>query len=279
MARNRWIELTESNPGHSAWYIERFRSMAAAGDDLEGEARFVDAMVPRRSRILDAGCGPGRVGGYLARVGHDVVGVDIDPILIDVAKQEHPGPTWLVADLAEFDLPAIGVKQPFDAIVCAGNVVTFLDPATRRPVFANLAKHLRPDGCIVTGFGSGRDYTLPSRGESEFVQRAQERRDRRWSDSCVDDEIEILADPTRRSICLQAVEHHHLPTDHGPVDLVSIGQISEHRPQLIMQLAKNGERQRFDVDDRNHAPVIRSARSWAALIERSSHASSTDSTL
>ena len=132
--------------------------MAAAGNDLEGEARFVDAMVPRRSRILDAGCGPGRVGGYLARAGHDVVGVDIDPILIDAATQEHPGPTWLVADLSELDLPAIGVEQPFDAIVCAGNVLTFLDPATRRPVLSNLAKHLRPDGRIVTGFGSGRDY-------------------------------------------------------------------------------------------------------------------------
>ena len=158
MARNRWIELTESNPGHSAWYIERFRSMAAAGDDLEGEARFVDAMVPRRSRILDAGCRPGRVGGYLARGGHDVVSVDIDPILIDAAKQEHPAPTWIVADLAELDLPAMGVEQPFDAIVCAGNVLTFLDPSTRRPVLANLAVHLRPDGRIVTGFGSGRDY-------------------------------------------------------------------------------------------------------------------------
>jgi len=132
--------------------------MAAAGDDLDGEARFVDAMAPRRSRILDAGCGPGRVGGYLARLGHDIVGVDIDPILIDAATQEHPGPTWLVTDLAELDLPAIGVEQPFDAIICAGNVLTFLDPATRRPVLANLAKHLRPDGRIVTGFGSGRDY-------------------------------------------------------------------------------------------------------------------------
>ena len=160
MARNRWIELTETNPGHSAWYVERFRAMAAAGDDLEGEARFVDTMVPRRSRILDAGCGPGRVGAYLARVGHDVVGVDIDPILIDAAKQEHRGPTWLVADLAALDLPAIGVERPFDAIVCCGNVLTFLDPATRRPVLANLAKHLHPDGRIVTGFGSGRDYTF-----------------------------------------------------------------------------------------------------------------------
>lgn len=158
MTRNRWIELTETNPGHSAWYIERFRSMAAAGGDIDGEARFVDAMVPRRSRILDAGCGPGRVGGHLAGAGHHVVGVDIDPVLIDAAQQDHPGATWLVADLADFELAAIGIAEPFDVVVCAGNVLTFLDPETRRPVLANLAKHLHPQGRIVTGFGSGRDY-------------------------------------------------------------------------------------------------------------------------
>lgn len=160
MARNQWIELTEQNPEHSAWYVERFRSMAAAGDDLDGEARFIDAMVPRRSRVLDAGCGPGRVGSHLARAGHDVVGVDIDPILIAAAQHDHPGPTWLVADLAELDLPSIGISEPFDVAVCAGNVLTFLDPDTRRPVLAHLAAHLRPGGRIVTGFGSGRDYTF-----------------------------------------------------------------------------------------------------------------------
>jgi hypothetical protein len=46
MSSNRWIELTEQNPEHSAWYVERFRAMAAAGDDLAGEARLIDAMVP-----------------------------------------------------------------------------------------------------------------------------------------------------------------------------------------------------------------------------------------
>ena len=61
VASNRWIDLTEQNPDHSTWYVERFRSMAAAGDDLAGEARFVDAMAARGPRVLDAGCGPIRL--------------------------------------------------------------------------------------------------------------------------------------------------------------------------------------------------------------------------
>jgi SAM-dependent methyltransferase len=160
VSRNRWIELTQQNPDHSTWYVERFRSMAAAGDDLAGEARFIDAMAQRRSRVLDAGCGPGRVGSQLAAAGHDVVGVDIDPVLISAAEHDHRGPTWLVADLAELDLPAAGIVEGFDIIMCAGNVMTFLDPATRKPVLDRLARHLRSGGRIVTGFGSGRDYSF-----------------------------------------------------------------------------------------------------------------------
>ncbi|MGV7637078.1 SAM-dependent methyltransferase, partial [Mycobacterium kansasii] len=73
MSTPRWF--TDTKEGHSEWYIERFRTMAREGADLAGEARLVDAMVGRRSRILDAGCGPGRIGGYLHSVGHDVTGV------------------------------------------------------------------------------------------------------------------------------------------------------------------------------------------------------------
>jgi SAM-dependent methyltransferase len=160
VSHNRWIALTERNPNHSSWYVERFRAMAAAGDDLGGEARFVDAMVARGSRVLDAGCGPGRVGSHLARAGHEVVGVDIDPVLIAAAEHDHPGPTWLVADLAKLDLTEIGIVDGFDIVVCAGNVLPFLNPRTRRPVLGRLAAHLRAGGRIVTGFGSGRDYSF-----------------------------------------------------------------------------------------------------------------------
>ncbi|MGV9796585.1 class I SAM-dependent methyltransferase [Mycobacterium sp. NPDC003449] len=153
-----WMQKVAADPGHSHWYIERFRSLARAGEDLHGEARLVDAMVPRGARILDAGCGPGRLGGYLAAAGHHVVGVDVDPELIKAAEQDHPGPRWLVGDLAELDLPARGITEKFDVILSAGNVMTFLAPSTRVQVLSRLRAHLAADGRAVIGFGAGRDY-------------------------------------------------------------------------------------------------------------------------
>jgi len=113
-------------------------------------------MLPRGSRVLDAGCGPGRVGGFLASVGHTVVGVDVDPVLIAAAREDHPGPRWLVGDLAELDLTA--EEEPFDAIVCAGNVMTFLAPSTRRAVLERMRAHVHADARAAIGFGAGRGY-------------------------------------------------------------------------------------------------------------------------
>jgi len=155
-----WVRMTEDDPEHSNAYVQRFRTLAEQGMDLVGEARLVDAMLARGSRVLDAGCGPGRVGGYLHDVGHEVVGVDVDPVLIAAAEADHPGPRWLVGDLADLDLPARGVTGAFDAIVSAGNVMTFLAPSTRRAVLTRLRAHVAPDGRAAIGFGAGRGYSF-----------------------------------------------------------------------------------------------------------------------
>ena len=166
---SKWARIIAADPDHSQRYIERFKIMEAAGHDLGGEARTVDAMVPRGSRILDAGCGPGRVGGRLHALGHVVVGVDVDPALIQAAEMDHPGPTWLVGDLAELDLPARGIPEPFDLIVSAGNVMTFVAPSTRVQVLSRLRAHLADDGRVVIGFGAGRDYEF-----NQFFQDASQ---------------------------------------------------------------------------------------------------------
>ena len=150
---NLWTAALRRDPAHAHRHAERWQRLEAAGQDIHGEARLVDAMAPRRARILDAGCGSGRVGGYLARAGHTVTGVDLDPHLVEVARADHPAARWEVGDLARLQLP-----ERFDLIVCAGNVLTFLAASERRPALARLAAHLADGGRLVVGFGLDRGY-------------------------------------------------------------------------------------------------------------------------
>jgi SAM-dependent methyltransferase len=154
----RWE--TDMAEGHSDWYVDRFRKMAAEGADLTGEARLIDAMLPRHARVLDAGCGPGRHTAYLHACGHDAVGVDADPVLIDAARQDHAGPSWYVADLATLDLPALGEPEPFDGALMAGNVIVFVAPGTETQVLGRVRAHLKPDGFLVVGFHTDRHLSV-----------------------------------------------------------------------------------------------------------------------
>jgi SAM-dependent methyltransferase len=139
---NRWLQTrTTSGAEYDATYARR----AAAGENVHGEADFVERFGP--ASALDAGCGTGRVGRELARRGLDVVGVDIDPEMLATAIHQAPEVDWRLGDLATVDL-----GRAFDAIVMAGNVMIFLTPGTEGTVLANLARHLQPGGWLVAGF-------------------------------------------------------------------------------------------------------------------------------
>lgn len=152
--RSRWFD--EWTPEQRSEYAGRFLALAAAGHDIDGEARFIDAMASRHARILDAGCGTGRVAAALSAAGHEALGVDIDPMLIEAGREQYPG-----LPLAELDLldvsPSIGT---FDLIVAAGNVMVYLEPGTERSVVGALASVLEPGGRAVFGFATDRNYTV-----------------------------------------------------------------------------------------------------------------------
>ncbi len=157
----RW----ESTVTGERWefYVDRFARHVADGVDLEGEARFVDALAPRGARVLDAGCGTGRVAAALDRMGHRTVGADRDPGLIEVAGKQYSGPVFVNADLLSLTpdrLGAAGAPVQLDVVVLAGNVMVYVAPGTERAVLAVLTALLEPGGRLVCGFATDRDYTV-----------------------------------------------------------------------------------------------------------------------
>jgi SAM-dependent methyltransferase len=146
-------------------YDDRWRKLAAAGQGIHGEADLVESLLRDSggTRVLDAGCGTGRVAIELANRGFSVVGVDSDPAMLHTAGTKAPELSWIHADLAEMDRH---VDTEFDVVVAAGNVMIFLAPGSERRVVDQLASRLAPGGLLVSGFqlNTGR-LTLDSYDE------------------------------------------------------------------------------------------------------------------
>nr|WP_232294987.1 class I SAM-dependent methyltransferase [Parafrankia sp. EUN1f] len=130
-------------------YERRFAELAAAGMNVHGEAALCAALVPPGGRILDAGCGTGRVAIRLAELGYACTGVDVDPSMLARARAASDAVSWVLADLA--DLADLGGQ--FDLVVAAGNVIPLLAEGSEARVVRALAERVRPGGLLVAGFG------------------------------------------------------------------------------------------------------------------------------
>lgn len=164
-----WARTIADDPNHSTWYVERMRGLAADGEDLAGEARFVAALAGPGSRVLDAGCGPGRVSGAMKALGLSPVGVDLDPVLLDAAREDWPDIRFEQGDLGALPsglLESLGA--PFDAVVCAGNVLPFMESGAQARALAALFAAVRDGGRLAVGFGTNRGYAL-----EQFVADAE----------------------------------------------------------------------------------------------------------
>ncbi|MBZ5740964.1 class I SAM-dependent methyltransferase [Nocardioides mangrovi] len=151
----RWQRIAVAGAGedYATRYYEGFRARAERGEDIHGEAAFVADLVPAPARVLDAGCGTGRITVRLAELGYDVVGVDVDTTMLAVARREHPGLDWRDGDLASFEL-----GETFDLVLLAGNIIPLLEPGTLLDVAQRLAEHVASGGVVVCGFGLDAEH-------------------------------------------------------------------------------------------------------------------------
>jgi SAM-dependent methyltransferase len=169
---DRWHD---SAVPRGADYDRRFETLAASGMDMHGEAALVASYRP--ATVLDAGCGTGRVAIELARLGHDVVGVDVDPAMLEAARAKAPGLTWVEADLTD---PQLDLGRTFDVVVMAGNVLIFVPSGTEEQVIANTARHVAPGGRLVAGYSQRRGGLRPP-GHDAYATAAGLELEDRWS--------------------------------------------------------------------------------------------------
>jgi SAM-dependent methyltransferase len=125
-----WIAWARE-PGHDSYW--RFH-----------RDQFLELVPPPSGRTLDLGCGEGRLARDLAALGHDVVGVDASPTMIEAARAATPELELHLADAAALPFE----EETFDLVVAFMSLqdVDDLDGAVREA-----ARVLRDEGrlCIA----------------------------------------------------------------------------------------------------------------------------------
>ena len=129
------------------------------GSLLQPIAADVAAAAPDGARVLEVGCGPGRLSILLARRhGLEVTGLDLDPAMIQRARRNaaHSAqgtgrrPSFLVGDVASLAFP----DRSFDLVVSTLSMHHWADQAAG---LAEIGRVLRPGGrALIWDFRAGR---------------------------------------------------------------------------------------------------------------------------
>jgi SAM-dependent methyltransferase len=120
----------------------------ATGKDYAAEATTLHELIQHRSphaaSLLDVACG---TGGHLVhlRQWYEVVGVDLDPGMLDEARRRLPGVTLVEADMRRFSL-----DRTFDSVTCLFSSIGYMgsEQDLDRAV-ATMVSHLAPGGVFV----------------------------------------------------------------------------------------------------------------------------------
>ena len=110
--------------------------------------------------VVDAGCGTGRLEPYLTAQGLSPAGVDLSAGMIRVARRDHPGFGFGVADVR-----ALPFRDASLAGVLCWYSLMYLAPPDRPGAFSELARVVKPGGYLVTAFKAG-DSRLRRGGHS-----------------------------------------------------------------------------------------------------------------
>jgi SAM-dependent methyltransferase len=116
--------------------------------DYEGEVAKLEELIQRHrpgaKTILDVACGTGK-HLELLRGRYEVEGADLDPGLLEIARERNPGVTFHTADMLDFDL-----GRTFDAVMCLFSSIGYVQtPENLMRATSCLARHVVEGGLLV----------------------------------------------------------------------------------------------------------------------------------
>ncbi|MFI7490923.1 class I SAM-dependent methyltransferase [Micromonospora echinaurantiaca] len=157
-------------------YIELFgTSQQVHADDLAFIARHLSI---QPGNVLDVGCGPGHVTGYLRSLGVDATGIDVVPEFIAHAQAAHPHGRYQLGSMTSLD-----VEDSSIAGILAWFSLIHLPPQDLDGALAEFRRVITPAGTLVVGFFDGDEvaafdhkvvtaYRWPADELSERLARA-----------------------------------------------------------------------------------------------------------
>jgi SAM-dependent methyltransferase len=120
------------------------------------------------ARILDAGCGAGRMSRYLLRRDCAVEGVDLSPGMVAMARRDTPGVRFTVGSLAALPYP----DGTFAGVLLWYSII-HTPSAGQDRIFAEAARVLRPGGHLLVGFQAGAGTRDVSAAYSKYGHQVE----------------------------------------------------------------------------------------------------------
>lgn len=131
---------------YSPQWFETF-SVTVPGSIIETELDGIAAALPpdHYPRVLDVGCGIGRIAGPLAARGYAVTGLDISVDALRTARHCSPGPRYVALDQRHVGR----MRWAFDAALVLWNSIGFVGRNADVETLTGLADAVRPGGRVV----------------------------------------------------------------------------------------------------------------------------------
>ncbi len=108
------------------------------------------ALLPKKTSILDAGCGPGRDAVYFNTLGHDVIAFDASIEMVKISSQKLGRPTL------QMSLQDITFENQFDGVWASASLL-HVPFDELREVFEKIHHALKPNGILYFSFKYGHD--------------------------------------------------------------------------------------------------------------------------